>query len=55
MVCVMPDDATLDLFLAGWVLERVTPEEAVQWAICALEAGCGDPAVAVIAGSDATT
>jgi hypothetical protein len=49
------DEEALDRFLAQWVLGRATPEEAVQFATRALEAGCSDLTVAVIAGSDATT
>jgi hypothetical protein len=46
---------SLDLFLADWVLGRARPEDAVQLAIGALEAGCDEPSIAVIAGSNATT
>jgi hypothetical protein len=49
------EEATLDRFLARWVLERATPEEAVRLATRALEDGCDGVAVAVIAGSNATT
>jgi hypothetical protein len=52
---VSAEETTLDQFLAQWVLRRTTPEEAVQLAKRAIAAGCRDDAVAVIAGSDATT
>jgi hypothetical protein len=45
----------VERFLAEWVLGNVTPERAVQLAIQALEDGCDDASVAVIAGSKATT
>lgn len=48
-------ETMLDRFLARWVLGRCTPQEAVRLATRALEDGCSDVAVAVIAGSDATT
>jgi hypothetical protein len=47
--------SSVDLFLASWVLGRVTPEGAVEFAIRALEAGCDDASIAIIAGSKATT
>ena len=47
--------SALDLFLAEWVLGRVSPERAVQLAIRSLQDGCDEPSVAVIAGSRATT
>ena len=47
MACPSP----LDLFLADWVLGRSSPEDAVQRAIEALDAGCINPAVAIVAGT----
>jgi hypothetical protein len=47
--------ARVDVFLARWVLGRVAPEEAVRLATRAVEDGCNNSAIAVIAGSNAKT
>jgi hypothetical protein len=47
----MTSPSPLDLFLAEWVLERSSPEDAVRRAVGALEAGCINPAVAIVAGT----
>jgi hypothetical protein len=44
----------LDLFLADWVLERVTAEDAVQRAMEALAAGCDDASIVSIASINAS-
>ena len=47
----MASPTPLDVFLADWVLGRASPEDAVQRAIDALEGGCINPAVAIVAGT----
>jgi hypothetical protein len=47
--------SSVDLLLASWVLGRVTPEGAVEFATQALEDGCDDASIAIIAGSKSTT
>jgi hypothetical protein len=51
----MDRPSSVDLFLASWVLGRVTPEGAVEFATQALEDGCDDASIAIIAGSKSTT
>jgi hypothetical protein len=45
----------LHVVLAGWVLRRIHPEDAVRLAGSALEDGCSDSSIAAIAGSNATS
>jgi hypothetical protein len=52
---VQDDAVHLDLFLARWVRWAATPEDAVRLATHAVEQGCSDHSIAVIAGSRATT
>lgn len=48
------DPLDLELFLAEWVLRRISPSDVVQRAISALEAGCDHYSIAVVAGITAT-
>lgn len=55
MTWMRPIRDEVDIFLADWVLGRVTPQEAVKRALRALDEGCEHQSVAVVAGSRATT
>jgi hypothetical protein len=48
-------EISLDRALAEWVLGRITPEQAQELAVRALQEGCTSRAAAIIAGLDTTS